>query len=62
MASRSLIQLFRVTNPELLYKKDRGRPTEAVVTMKRKQFGELDAKEFVPGAEADNTGDAVKIA
>jgi len=57
MASRSLIQLFRVTNPELLYKKDRGRPTEAVVTMKRKQFGELDAKEFVPGAEVVKDAD-----
>jgi len=62
MASRSLIQLFRVTNPELLYKKDRGRPTEAVVTMKRKQFGELDVKNFVPGAEVidDDSSKIVK--
>jgi len=51
MASKSLIQLFRNQNPELLHKRDRGRPTEAVVTMKAKQFGELDVAENVPGAE-----------
>ena len=31
MAARSLIQLFRVINPSLLAKKDRGRPTEATI-------------------------------
>merc|ERR1712112_66933 len=51
MASRSLIQLFRNICPELLHKRDRGRPTEASVEAKRKEFGELDVKEFVPGAE-----------
>merc|ERR1711915_1062897 len=51
MASRSLIQLFRNICPDLLHKKDRGRPTEASVEAKRKEFGELDVKEFVPGAE-----------
>lgn len=28
-----------------------GRPTEAAIEMKAKQFGEMDAKDFVPGAE-----------
>jgi len=51
MASRSLIQLYRSTHPELLHKKDRGRPTEAVVAMKRKAYGEDDVAEAVPGAE-----------
>jgi len=51
MASRSLIQLFRNICPELLHKRDRGRPTEATVEAKRKEFGELDVKEFIPGAE-----------
>jgi len=51
MASRSLIQLFRTICPDLLHKRDRGRPTEATVEVKRKEFGELDVKEFVPGAE-----------
>jgi len=51
MASRSLIQLFRTTCPELLHKRDRGRPTEAMHEMKRKDFGEIDVKDFVPGAE-----------
>jgi len=51
MASRSLIQLFRNICPELLHKRDRGRPTEATVEAKRKEYGELDVKEFIPGAE-----------
>merc|ERR1719370_1880011 len=51
MASRSLIQLFRNICPELLHKRDRGRPTEATIDLKRKEFGELDVKEFVAGAE-----------
>jgi len=51
MASRGLIQLFRSICPDLLHKRDRGRPTEATVEVKRKEFGELDVKEFVPGAE-----------
>merc|ERR1712013_87029 len=51
MASKSLIQLFRTTCPELLRKRDRGRPTEATIDLKRKEFGETDAAEFVPGAE-----------
>lgn len=58
MASKSLIQLFRNQNPDLLHKRDRGRPTEAVATMKKKQFGDLDTHESVPGAEvidADKT-------
>eukprot|EP00092_Neocalanus_flemingeri_P019099 GFUD01020689.1.p1 GENE.GFUD01020689.1~~GFUD01020689.1.p1 ORF type:complete len:677 (-),score=233.24 GFUD01020689.1:31-2061(-) len=51
MASRSLIQLFRTICPDFLHKRDRGRPTEATVEVQRKEFGELDVKEFVPGAE-----------
>ena len=50
MASRSLIQLYRTLNPELLHKKDRGAPTndeDALV----KEYGTSDAKSFVPGAE-----------
>ena len=47
MASKSLIQLFRTTCPELLHKRDRGRPTEATIDLKRKEFGETDAAEFV---------------
>ena len=51
MASKSLIQLFRSICPDLLHRRDRGRPTEASVEVKRREFGELDVKEFVPGAE-----------
>lgn len=51
MASRSLIQLFRQTAPELLHKKDRGRPTEAQGELKSKQYGEVDIKNYIPGSE-----------
>ena len=33
MAARSLIQLYRTIHPELLHKKDRGRPTEATAEL-----------------------------
>ena len=51
MASRSLIALFRSIAPELLHKKDRGRPTEATTLAKMKQFGESDVVDFIAGAE-----------
>lgn len=51
MASRGLIQLFRSLNPQMLHKKDRGRPTEASAEAKIKDYGELEAKDYIPGAE-----------
>nr|XP_061800080.1 protein SDA1 homolog isoform X1 [Nerophis lumbriciformis] len=51
MSSRSLIQLFRNLNPQMLHKKDRGRPTEASSEAKMKHYGELGAKDYIPGAE-----------
>jgi len=51
MASRSIIQLFRELNPDLLHKRDRGRPTEATLNVKARQFGEENVMEFIPGAE-----------
>lgn len=50
-SARSLIQLYRSKNPELLHKKDRGKPTENTVEIKVRQYGELDAEDFVKGAE-----------
>eukprot|EP00096_Caligus_rogercresseyi_P013657 TRINITY_DN6281_c0_g1_i1.p1 TRINITY_DN6281_c0_g1~~TRINITY_DN6281_c0_g1_i1.p1 ORF type:complete len:735 (-),score=224.55 TRINITY_DN6281_c0_g1_i1:91-2106(-) len=52
MAAKALIAHYRLSNPELLHKKDRGRPTEAVAEIGRRNYGELDAQSFVPGAEA----------
>jgi protein SDA1 len=49
MAARSLIQLFRAACPELLHKKDRGRPTEASAELGLRKFGQSNAREFVPG-------------
>ncbi|GFR89647.1 protein SDA1 homolog [Elysia marginata] len=51
MAARSLVQLYRKTNPELLHRKDRGRPTESMKELKVLGYGEMDAKSFVSGAE-----------
>lgn len=50
MASRSLIQLFRSLNPDLLRKKDKGRPSGDADDFVR-EYGTADAKTFVPGTE-----------
>ncbi|XP_063698519.1 protein SDA1 homolog [Culicoides brevitarsis] len=52
MAARSLIALYREQLPALLHKKDRGRPTEAQAELKPKKYGEIQAVETIPGAEA----------
>jgi protein SDA1 len=54
MASKSLIQLFRVKNPNLLKKKDRAKPTLANSNIKQKQYGELSSTDFVDGTEVLN--------
>lgn len=46
-----MIQLFRTLRPDLLHKKDRGRPTEAGEELEQLDYGKTIAKEFVPGAE-----------
>ncbi|KAM6902362.1 protein SDA1 homolog [Xenentodon cancila] len=51
MSARGLIQLFRNLNPQLLHKKDRGKPTEATAEARIKDYGELEAKDYIPGAE-----------
>ncbi|XP_033227389.1 protein SDA1 homolog [Belonocnema kinseyi] len=51
MAARSLIGLFKNVMPDMLHKKDRGRPTEATMALEPVQYGKINAKDFVPGAE-----------
>uniref|UniRef100_A0A3B3S0J4 Protein SDA1 n=1 Tax=Paramormyrops kingsleyae TaxID=1676925 RepID=A0A3B3S0J4_9TELE len=51
MSSRGLIQLFRNLNPKMLQKKDRGKPTESSAEAKIQDYGELEAKDYIPGAE-----------
>ncbi|XP_050671566.1 protein SDA1 homolog [Leptidea sinapis] len=51
MAARSLIQLYRQSMPTLLHKKDRGRPSEASLELKTKEYGEIDVKDYIPGSE-----------
>jgi protein SDA1 len=50
-AARSLITLYRELNPELLVKKYRGRPNQGRDELSVKQFGEVGAKDYIPGAE-----------
>lgn len=51
MAARSLIGTFRRVMPHLLRKKDRGRSTEASIMIKSSKYGEIQANEFISGAE-----------
>ena len=51
MAAHSLIHLFRQHHPDLLHKRDRGKPTEAMEEEKALKYGEIDAKSYIPGAE-----------
>uniref|UniRef100_A0A6M2DW91 Protein SDA1 n=1 Tax=Xenopsylla cheopis TaxID=163159 RepID=A0A6M2DW91_XENCH len=51
MAAKSLIHLYRETHPELLHRKDRGRPTEHQASIVPLKYGEFRAPDYVPGAE-----------
>lgn len=51
MAARSLITLYREKLPDLLHKRDRGRPTEDAVDHQVRQYGEVCPAETIPGAE-----------
>lgn len=51
MAAHSLIGTFRRIMPDLLQKKDRGRLTETNIMIKSSKYGEIQASEFIPGAE-----------
>ncbi|KAI4881468.1 hypothetical protein NFI96_012214 [Prochilodus magdalenae] len=51
MSARGLIQLFRDLNPQMLHRKDRGKPTESSAEARIQDYGELQAKDYIPGAE-----------
>ncbi|ESO12842.1 hypothetical protein HELRODRAFT_93501 [Helobdella robusta] len=51
MAAQSLIGLFRAKNPQLLHRSFRGRPTVATQEVRVLNYGELDAKDYIVGAE-----------
>uniref|UniRef100_A0A182WFG3 Protein SDA1 n=1 Tax=Anopheles minimus TaxID=112268 RepID=A0A182WFG3_9DIPT len=61
MASKALIMLYREQMPNLLAKKDRGRPTEASVEVKPKRYGEIVAADYIPGTEALLREDAPEL-
>lgn len=52
MAARSLIVLYREQIPDLLHKRDRGRPTEAQAEIKQLHYGEVTTMDHIPGSEA----------
>lgn len=51
MSARALLQLYRKLNPDLLNRKDKGRPTEAMAETEPLVYGGQVAKDFIPGAE-----------
>jgi len=50
-SARSLIQLFREKNPELLERKDRGKPTEFQRELIPLDYGQSKPKSYLEGAE-----------
>jgi len=63
MACRSLIQLYRLKNPSILHKRDRGKPTEAMKEAQTEgiiQYGHSDAKDYIPGAEVPKDTEVIE--
>lgn len=54
IAAKSLVYLFRVKNPDLLSRKDRGKPTMATAEHHTPKYGQTAAVSYVAGAEALN--------
>lgn len=54
IAAKSLVVLFRMRYPELLNRKDRGKPTMASAQIKAPKYGQSDAVPYIAGAEALN--------
>ncbi|CAF4797093.1 unnamed protein product, partial [Rotaria socialis] len=50
-SARSLIQLFREKNPQLLERKDRGKPTEFQRDLVPLDYGQSKPKSYLEGAE-----------
>lgn len=50
-SARSLIQLFREKNPQLLERKDRGKPTEFQRDLIPLDYGQSKPKSYLEGAE-----------
>ncbi|CAL8279001.1 unnamed protein product [Merluccius merluccius] len=60
MSARGLIQLFRNLGPQMLHKRDRGRPTESSTEARILNYGELEAKDYIPGAEVLEVEESTK--
>ncbi|KAG8196651.1 hypothetical protein JTE90_006561 [Oedothorax gibbosus] len=51
MGARSIIQLFRKVNPQMLQRKYRSKPTEAIAESTPLEYGASRAKSYIPGTE-----------
>jgi len=51
MAAKGIMQDYRQVAPQILAKKDRGKPTEASKQVVLAEYGSLQSKSFLPGAE-----------
>ena len=61
MAARSIIQLFREVNPDLLPRRERGKPGEAYdPDAKVREYGEQAVNKFVPGSELLSMQEEIK--
>lgn len=58
IAAKSLVYLYRIKNPDLLKRKDRGKPTMAADELRAPQFGQTEAVSYISGAEALNDSGA----
>ena len=52
MAARSLLQLFRIERPDLLKRKDRGKPTQVQIDYVPKQYAQVDVQDGVDDLNA----------
>ncbi|OWK03619.1 hypothetical protein Celaphus_00013849 [Cervus elaphus hippelaphus] len=58
--TETLIQFFQKLNPQISQKELQGKPTEASIKSRVQEYGDLDAKDYIPGtallkAEEQNT-------
>lgn len=51
LSPKTLIQFFQKLNPQISQKELQGKPTEASIKSRVQEYGDLDAKDYIPGTE-----------